>query len=86
MASFLLSVTWYKKEDDLDWFSSLSESGFIPTMIGIESQFQCRSVFSSLSESGFIPTRIADCIDEEGVIELVLISFREWLHSYMGLN
>jgi len=32
-------------------------------------------VFSSLSESGFIPT--ADCIDEEGVVELLFSSLSE---------
>jgi len=37
--------------------------------------------FSSLSESGFIPTELAK-VFEPMSIEVVLISFREWLHSY----
>ena len=36
--------------------------------------------FSSLSESGFIPTSWGSGWDRNP--ELVLISFREWLHSY----
>jgi len=38
-------------------------------------------VFSSLSESGFIPT-IREITVSLGRLGLVLISFREWLHSY----
>jgi len=37
--------------------------------------------FSSLSESGFIPTEVFDSLTEE-LKNKVLISFREWLHSY----
>jgi len=37
--------------------------------------------FSSLSESGFIPTQpVEDTMEEKDT--KVLISFREWLHSY----
>ena len=37
--------------------------------------------FSSLSESGFIPTsQLSSSIPED--LQQVLISFREWLHSY----
>ena len=40
------------------------------------------ALFSSLSESGFIPTRYpAEC--PVGYHFFVLISFREWLHSYI---
>ncbi len=40
------------------------------------------SRFSSLSESGFIPTKaFLWCLDETQLA--VLISFREWLHSYL---
>ena len=39
-------------------FSSLSESGFIPTMIDIYLEPDGGMLFSSLSESGFIPTNI----------------------------
>ena len=42
-----------------------------------------RSKFSSLSESGFIPT-IFKAITERIQKAVVLISFREWLHSYMA--
>ena len=58
MASFLLS-----KETDIceifaNKFSSLSESGFIPTKLieVLEDEYGIK--FSSLSESGFIPTQI----------------------------
>ena len=63
-------------------FSSLSESGFIPTEIfANNSAIWERIEFSSLSESGFIPTKdLLDMLTEE--LRKVLISFREWLHSY----
>jgi len=38
-------------------------------------------VFSSLSESGFIPTNMVKKLQASG-FDTVLISFREWLHSY----
>ena len=65
-------------------FSSLSESGFIPTR---EASAWVASLtddeFSSLSESGFIPTN--DVMSWEGEPDIaVLISFREWLHSYLS--
>jgi len=62
-------------------FSSLSESGFIPTHPLYIVCNQTQTKFSSLSESGFIPTldwRIARTSRDN----VVLISFREWLHSY----
>jgi len=37
--------------------------------------------FSSLSESGFIPTGLRSMINK-AASKVVLISFREWLHSY----
>ena len=37
--------------------------------------------FSSLSESGFIPTEKSSSQDSQ-IVQVVLISFREWLHSY----
>ena len=37
--------------------------------------------FSSLSESGFIPTAIVKAV-AVACARNVLISFREWLHSY----
>jgi len=39
--------------------------------------------FSSLSESGFIPTTWVVLLRWDKRV-LVLISFREWLHSYIG--
>jgi len=62
-------------------FSSLSESGFIPTSFFSSPLTWGLHLFSSLSESGFIPTelpRYCSCNSGTGV----LISFREWLHSY----
>jgi len=41
--------------------------------------------FSSLSESGFIPTGTAE-FKELFSNNTVLISFREWLHSYAARN
>jgi len=88
-------------------FSSLSESGFIPTVRQdgrrpderatgshlfqrvasfllkskeMLEQFK-KGLFSSLSESGFIPTRVLDNRKSQCNWK-VLISFREWLHSY----
>ena len=89
-------------------FSSLSESGFIPTRWfsdGTVNVFELGShlfqrvasflpieidgctfpvvrTFSSLSESGFIPTQYSKNNNNRGFTKLVLISFREWLHSY----
>ncbi len=40
-----------------------------------------KNLFSSLSESGFIPTETVDSRFPDGP-GVVLISFREWLHSY----
>ena len=40
--------------------------------------------FSSLSESGFIPTS-SGCVDYFVKNIIVLISFREWLHSYKDI-
>jgi len=42
---------------------------------------QLALMFSSLSESGFIPTKTSEEIMKLG-LQAVLISFREWLHSY----
>jgi len=41
-------------------------------------------LFSSLSESGFIPT-LQSARNTDGLVTIVLISFREWLHSYKDL-
>ena len=62
-------------------FSSLSESGFIPTPEGTCEFKEYFSKFSSLSESGFIPTWPSIQSTMYGQLK-VLISFREWLHSY----
>jgi len=80
VASFLLyllqSMDWDSKEE----FSSLSESGFIPTQSNMSYVAYRISKFSSLSESGFIPTRKHQITRLSRSV--VLISFREWLHSY----
>jgi len=53
-------------------------------IVGVQSIDAAYEMFSSLSESGFIPTK-----DEEEIGRIlyqeVLISFREWLHSYSRL-
>jgi len=65
-------------------FSSLSESGFIPTFDMDKPVLKVTEGFSSLSESGFIPTCAQP--NRRGVSSNnVLISFREWLHSYQVL-
>jgi len=63
-------------------FSSLSESGFIPTWSCVLEKKDTSFSFSSLSESGFIPTETKEFLWDLEVPE-VLISFREWLHSYL---
>ena len=64
-------------------FSSLSESGFIPTEEIERVIYQEVISFSSLSESGFIPTAMPHILFVTK-LRLVLISFREWLHSYIA--
>jgi len=106
VASFLPGLEYGGPTGGSGWFSSLSESGFIPTKQKIYSMFlepRCShlfqrvasfllvgvpgfqvlwfSMFSSLSESGFIPTRL-HYKTKHGHSNNVLISFREWLHSY----
>jgi len=107
VASFLQLVLILKFLTRVSKFSSLSESGFIPTWEdwGCFSQRTAKSShlfqrvasflqemdimdhkdlldqFSSLSESGFIPTLLI-LKKEHGDCHHVLISFREWLHSY----
>jgi len=49
--------------------------------IGFKEDSGSKGVFSSLSESGFIPTGSGDILPQIPT-KLVLISFREWLHSY----
>jgi len=81
VASFLQQFKKGLEDAGLEWFSSLSESGFIPTTEIVLVLKFLNKLFSSLSESGFIPTG-----EELRTIYLslktVLISFREWLHSY----
>jgi len=58
VASFLLEIA-VDFGTMTEEFSSLSESGFIPTLWQADLIVSDRfSVFSSLSESGFIPTDI----------------------------
>ena len=57
VASFLLNYAAKRIADCIDEFSSLSESGFIPTFLfQFLMVFKQSAKFSSLSESGFIPT------------------------------
>jgi len=56
VASFLHQQFLYRLLLVLNAFSSLSESGFIPTQIRNIDAGHPRTWFSSLSESGFIPT------------------------------
>ncbi len=48
---------------------------------GVGDRWYTRTLFSSLSESGFIPTWFQAQAWDRGN-RAVLISFREWLHSY----
>ncbi len=56
VASFLLLALGIRLSAQSDTFSSLSESGFIPTVVESDNVRQVEREFSSLSESGFIPT------------------------------
>jgi len=56
-------------------------ASFLPMTIKEEAMFLFAE-FSSLSESGFIPTD-SQQPGQKVVPEVVLISFREWLHSYL---
>jgi len=57
VASFLLDELGKKYGWKVTRFSSLSESGFIPTNVGyVANRIAREAQFSSLSESGFIPT------------------------------
>ena len=56
VASFLLKSKEMLEQFKKGLFSSLSESGFIPTVIGPKDKGKKPVKFSSLSESGFIPT------------------------------
>ncbi len=67
--------------NDRNLFSSLSESSFIPTPNSDILGKLLDLLFSSLSESSFIPTPNSDILGK--LLDLlVLISFREQLHSY----
>ena len=55
--------------------ASFLHSNYLPSALWLLSEF------SSLSESGFIPTRCFQFARSRSPDE-VLISFREWLHSY----
>ena len=81
VASFLLMRLGLFFNEDTKEFSSLSESGFIPTTMSKKDLIDTILVFSSLSESGFIPT-MRPFLFIFPVVTQVLISFREWLHSY----
>ena len=56
VASFLPEFKEMFVNNTAVWFSSLSESGFIPTGISMDKKDLVKEMFSSLSESGFIPT------------------------------
>ena len=56
MASFLHVIENITVSAGRLGFSSLSESGFIPTLKEYTVFEKCFQMFSSLSESGFIPT------------------------------
>jgi len=81
VASFLRMSHLSSSEKERQEFSSLSESGFIPTVWDKTVRSTLEKEFSSLSESGFIPTyNVWEPV--LGSRSQVLISFREWLHSY----
>ncbi len=81
VASFLHKDILEEFKASLKEFSSLSESGFIPTEFKEYFSNNTAVWFSSLSESGFIPTGVTFIVSTL-VLSAVLISFREWLHSY----
>jgi len=107
VASFLQVIKLIHGVFDRLGFSSLSESGFIPTrefmqhgrwvmergshlfqrvasflhVYTTKLNMDTAIMFSSLSESGFIPT-YKGILQQQYEYLAVLISFREWLHSY----
>ncbi len=82
VASFLLNQSWRAWKRQSTRFSSLSESGFIPTMVLLNIPSK------DLLQGSHLFQRVASFLLSEvfrnncSVWELVLISFREWLHSY----
>jgi len=85
VASFLRAIEDFAVKLANEEFSSLSESGFIPTREMFTNNTAVWLMFSSLSESGFIPTFVNKC-KRENLECTVLISFREWLHSYLTIR
>ncbi len=83
MASFLLMVYVSDEGDVIVKFSSLSESGFIPTVM--------KALKDSLKDrtGSHLFQRVASFLHIVSTLVLnaaqgrVLISFREWLHSYV---
>ena len=65
-------------------FSSLSESGFIPTnMSYVAYRISKETVLISFRE--WLHSYLIDELDTKYGIRVVLISFREWLHSYLNI-
>ncbi len=85
MASFLQGTVIVREIFKNNTFSSLSESGFIPTVTSKNVNAIARAIGSHLFQ------RVASFLPESGVVPVtsknvnVLISFREWLHSYRKL-
>ncbi len=82
MASFLLIG-----QDDDEFvvelkFSSLSESGFIPTLKDVVNYFNSTSAGSHLFQRVASFLLLVNLLGGNGLPPTVLISFREWLHSY----
>ena len=86
---------WNKSlEEQYFQFSSLSESGFIPTLIMVNFGFGKDNRFSSLSESGFIPTEFRNILgyvekskfsslSESGFIPTILLVIVDNIGSFM---
>jgi len=84
---WLHSYLWDLEVNDLTLilrFSSLSESGFIPTNKRNNSfTGKVRSLFSSLSESGFIPTFLWDLDEDQVVLMFSSLSESGFIPTYL---
>ena len=82
VASFLRIIKLIHGVFDRLGFSSLSESGFIPTFLGFRLRPESGVIGSHLFQrvASFLLENFKAGLTQAGLE--VLISFREWLHSY----
>jgi len=86
VASFLRIPERSRKPVNQSWFSSLSESGFIPTLKNKYNITFTRRFGSHLFQRVASFLHLLDQVESQLNRLSVLISFREWLHSYTYLT